>query len=117
MNFQSIRQLGILLMAVSVVFPVTALSTLFFFEPYYLPEDTSTRETMHQQLERFYRGKRDTYNSNLEERLTRPPANVPRVTLPHMYTWPYRWLFQPLAVIGVSLFVTGLLIVYHDDIF
>ena len=74
MDFQARRVVGILLMAVSVVFPIAALYT-FVYEPLY--------------------GRAH----------------------PVMYTFPLRWLSMPLVIVGISLFLTGLLVGYYEDIF
>ncbi len=74
MDFQARKVVGILLMAISVVFPIAALYT-FLYEPLY--------GRVH----------------------------------PVMYTFPHRWLSIPLAIAGISLFLTGLLVGYYEDIF
>jgi len=94
------RRLGKLLMAVSVVFLIAALYTLFFytvktiFGGPSLPMPEKERE---QYFQPQYAG----------------GANIPSSLL---YSWPYRWLSLPLAVIGISLFLAGLLIGFYDDI-
>jgi len=104
--FQPRRRLGKLSMAVSVVFLIAALYTLFFH----------TTETL-------YGGPSLSMPQKESEYFQYFPAYFPykeeNIYLPYtllLYAWPYRWLSLPLAVIGVSLFLTGLLAGFYDDI-
>ena len=94
-----------LLMAVSVVFLIAALYTLFFFvnETNYV--DSSLPDHPRSYFQQWY--ERAQQYAHLAG---------PAIPSPHMYTWPYRWLSQPFAIAGISLFLTGLLVGYHDDI-
>jgi len=100
MKFQPRRRLGKFLMAVSVVFLILALHTFFFYETksIYVGPTLPMPPT-----------EREQYSE---------PQHAEGAALPstHLYTWPYRWLSQPLAMIGISLFLTGLFVGFHDDI-
>lgn len=109
--FQPMRRLGKLLMIVSVVFLMAALYTFFFFNTV---EFASTTEQQGREI-----GKeraRDQLAQHLERSTQYPFWGGPQIPSPNMYIWSYRWLSPPLAIIGLILFLTGLLIGYHDDI-
>lgn len=105
MNFRPRRRLGKFFIMISVVFVIAALYTLFFFvdETSYvvlsLPERVRSEVLQH-----------------LERSIQYPTVAGPNLPSPYMYSWPYRWLSKPLAIVGIFLFLIGLLIGYHDDI-
>jgi len=111
MIFQPRRRLGKLLMVVSVLFLMAACYTFFFFhypEPS-LPIDWKERE---QTIDRALA----ELAEHLERSAQYPTVAGPMIPSPNLFVWPYRWLSQPLLIVGISLFVTGLLVGYHDDI-
>jgi len=109
--FQPRRRLGIIIIAVSVVFLIAALYTLFFFS-YVEPSLPIEWKENEKAIERA----RAELAEHNERSIQYPTIAGPRIPSPNMFTWPYRWLSQPLAIIGISLFLAGLLIGYHDDI-
>lgn len=99
------RGLGKILVPISVVFIIAALYTLFFYvnETNYV--DSSLPDRPRSYFQQFY--ERAQQYAHLAG---------PAIPSPHIYTWPYRWLSQPLAIVGIFLFLTGLFIGYRDDI-
>ena len=111
MKFKPRRGLGILLMAVSVIFLVTALYTLLFYVG-----DNSYR--CGEAPPRHYHGVIEEHMQNRGETYSDDVLGVPNMgpIFPYWREWPYRWLSKPLAIVGISLFLAGLFVGYRDDI-
>lgn len=101
MKFQPRRGLGKFLIAISVVFMIAALYTLFL----YVDEGDYSEAPRVIPVQRA-----EPYSDDI----LGVPNEGPE--FPYWYTWPYRWLSKPLAMIGMFLLLTGLFIGYHDDI-
>ena len=109
MTFQPRRGVGKFLIAISVVFMIAALYTLFFYVDERKYGEAPPRErvgAIHEQI------------PNRGVAYSDDPFGIPNMgpVFPYWYEWPYRWLSKPLAIVGISLFLTGLSVGYHDDI-
>ena len=124
MKFKPKRGMGILLMTISVVFMIAALYTLFFFtiEPHYLPKTMPEKDDL-ERARKFISPnvlKRDYPEENEKNSgdWYMDPSHFKGAIIPSrsLYKWPYRWISQPLAIVGISLFLAGLFVGYRDDI-
>lgn len=110
MKFESRRRLGIFLMVISVVFLITALYTLFSFvdeRDYRLGNIPISN--IHSELPIVVQDRGELWYGD-------PNIMYGGTVYPQTYKWHLRWLTQPLTIFGIFLFVSGLLLGYHDDI-